>query len=467
MNPASAFPAACCGVSEQKNKNSAWIGESSRFNARFFNRGILIRGKIIRAHLFTTLFLLLLGIEADSQKYFNFFYGKVYDKVKKTEIPNVNFSFIGSRLGAISDRKGEFSFFIDTLPVTMLVSHVGYITKKVLLDTTSYSLTLYLEPHITELREVEIRASIYEPFFKDNKFAVKDYEIDSGNIYLLIYRFYLSKAEIICKSQLGDTLAKSDFLSFSGKNLIKDCLGYLHIFNNDSIYQIYRKENKIQLIHPESKEKYDKVLNDCLASTSEILFFRKQTDLGTGMEYFGINRKNKEWLSLSTVRDEGKAKMLRRNSDDLFLLLSGIPDGRENFANWNYVHKILYRPIKSSLYKIGSFICIFNIPEKHIEFYDQKGAYSYKLALKLDVNIEGRWSEEIIVDEILGKAYTTFIKNGTFILYGINLNTGILKKTLSLYHPYPEKIKIFSGFVYYLYDVPGSADNKILFRQRL
>ncbi len=37
LNPASAFPAACRGVSEQKNKNSAWIGESSRFNARFFN----------------------------------------------------------------------------------------------------------------------------------------------------------------------------------------------------------------------------------------------------------------------------------------------------------------------------------------------------------------------------------------------------------------------------------------------
>ncbi len=36
MNPASAFPVVYRGVSEQKNKNSAWIGESSRFTARFF-----------------------------------------------------------------------------------------------------------------------------------------------------------------------------------------------------------------------------------------------------------------------------------------------------------------------------------------------------------------------------------------------------------------------------------------------
>jgi len=426
-----------------------------------------IKVRVIRASLFTTLFLALFWVDGDAQKYFNFFYGKVLDQTRKTGIPNVNFSFIGSRLGAISDQKGEFSFFIDTLPVTMVVSHIGYITKKVWLDTTSYSMTLYLEPQITELKEVEIKARVNEAFFKDDQFAVKDYEIDSGRIYLLVYKFYLSRAELICKSQQGDTIAKSENIPFLIKTLIKDCLGYLHLLSHDSIFQIYREKNKIHLIHPESIEKYDKVLSNCLASTEEILFFKKQTNLGAGMEYFGVNRKSKEKQSLSIVRDEKKAKMMRRNPDDLSLLLSGVPDDRESFTNWNYLHKILYRPIESALYKIGSFICIFNIPEKQIEFYDPKGAYSYKLALKIDEKNEGRWSSEFIIDEVLLKAYTTFIKNGTCFLYEINLNTGALKKVLTIFHPYPEKLRAFNGFVYYLYDLPGSADNKMLYRQRL
>jgi len=417
--------------------------------------------------LFTTLFLALFWVDTDAQKYFNFFYGKVLDQTKRTGISNVNFSFIGSRLGAVSDNKGEFSFFIDTLPVTMIVSHVGYITKKVWLDTTSYSMTLYLEPQIKELQEVEIKAGVHEAFFKDDQFAVKDYEIDSGKVYLLIYRFYLSRAELICKSQKGDTLAKFDNLPFFIKILIKDCLGYIHVSSHDSIFQIYLDKNKIQLIHPESIEKYEKILSNCLTSTEEILYFKNQTDLGAGMEYFGVNRKSKERQSLSTVRDEKKAKMMRLNEDDLSLLQSGIPDNRESFVTWNYVHKILYRPIGSALYKIGSFICIFNIPEKQIEFYDHNGAYSYKLELKIDEKIEGKWSNEIIVDEFLSKAFTTFIKNGIYFLYEINLNTGGLKKVLTIFHAYPEKLRIYNGYVYYLYDLPGSPDNKMLFRQLL
>lgn len=426
-----------------------------------------IKGRVVRASFITTLFLALFWADADAQKYYNFFYGKVLDQTRKTGISNVNISFIGSRLGATSDKKGEFSFFIDTLPVAMVVSHVGYITKKVWLDTTSFSMTLYLEPQIKELREVEIKASVHEAFFKDDQFAVKDYEIDSGKVYLLIYKFYISRAELICKNQEGDTLAKSDNLPFPVKTLIKDCLGYLHVLSHDSLFQVYREGNQIHLIHPESIEKYDKVLSNCLASTEEILFFKKQTDHGAGMEYFGINRKSKERQSISTVRDEEKAKMIRRNPDDLSHLHSGIPESRESFVNWNFVHKILYRPIGSALYKIGSFICIFNIPGKQIEFYDPKGAYSYKLALKIDENIEGRWSNEIIVDEVLLKAYTTFLKNGTYILYEIDLNTGGLKKTLTIYHLYPEKLRIYNRYIYYLYDLPGSPDNKMLFRQRL
>ena len=120
-------------------------------------------------------------------------------------MPEVNLTIEGTRTGTVTDKTGSFSFFVDTLPATMIVSHVGFETKTILLDATSFSLTLYLTRKPTELQEVEIRANAHEAFFKDDHYAVLDYEIDSNLVYLLIFRQRLSKAELVCKSIYGDT----------------------------------------------------------------------------------------------------------------------------------------------------------------------------------------------------------------------------------------------------------------------
>ena len=48
----------------------------------------------------------------------------------------------------------------------------------------------------------------------------------------------------------------------------------------------------------------------------------------------------------------------------------------------------------------------------------------------------------------------------------IDLNSGALKKRITLFHYYPEKVRVYNDFVYYLYDVSSDPDNKMLYRQR-
>jgi hypothetical protein len=403
-----------------------------------------------------------------AQKQYNFFYGKVLETGTKKAISGVNLSIEGSRIGTVSDKKGAFSFFIDSIPATLVVSYIGFETKTILLDATSFSLTLYLSRKATELEEVEIKANMWEPFFKDEHYSVLDYEIDSNMVYLLVYRQYLSNALLICKNLVGDTVAKSDPLYFKPDRLFRDCLGFLHVFSRDSGFQVFRQENQLQLIHPVGLKKYDNVLKNCVASTQDVLFFQNVTDRGLGVEYYGINRMTMMKNSLTNIRDEKKLKMLRRNPAEAQLLGNAKqPTGRDDFVTWNYVHKILYRPVKTSLCKIGSYICIFNIPDRQIEFYDTAGNFSYKLALKIgDVN-DGRWSEDIIPDATDGRVYTVFTRNGTYGVFEININDGILKKRISLPHLYPRKIKVYNHWVYYLYDVAGDPDNRMLHRQKL
>lgn len=408
------------------------------------------------------------GAASVAQKQYNFFYGKVFEAGIKTGLPGVNLSIEGSRIGTVTDKTGAFSFFIDSLPATLNVSYIGFETKTILLDATSFSLTLYLTRKATELQEVEIKANAHEPFFKDEHYSVLDYETDSNMVYLLVFRQQLSKSELICKNLEGDTIAKSVPFYFKPVRLFKDCLGILHVLSHDSGFQVFRQEQSLHLIHPVNLKKFDDVLKNCVAATPGILFFQKSTDRGLGVEYFGVNRKTLLKNPIAQIKDEKKMKMVRRNPKDAQLLeTASHPDSRDDFVTWNYVHKILYRPIKTSLYLIGDYTCIFNTPERQMEFYDISGNFSYKLALKIDQVNDGRWTNDILIDEATGKVYTVFVRNGTFNIYKINVNSGILKKRLTLFHTYPRKIKIYNDCVYYLYDVAGDADNKMLFRQKL
>jgi hypothetical protein len=403
-----------------------------------------------------------------AQDRYNFFYGKVLDQETRKPLENVNLSVSASNVGTVTSKNGSFSFYIDTIPARLVVSYVGYITKYILLDATSFSLTVYLSPALSELPEVEIRANAHEAFFKDEHYAVLDYELDSGMVYLLIYKRYLSRSELICKSIYGDTVAMSQPFYFKPERLFRDCLGFMHVLSHDSGFQVFRQGKEMQLIHPVNLKKFDDVLKNCVAATQEVLYFQHVTDRGQGVEYFGVNRKTLEKNPIAMVRDEKKLKMLRRNEGDAMLLQSTVlPDSRDDFVAWNYVHKILYRPIKTSLFRIGEFTCIFNTPEKQMEFYDREGSFSYKLAIRADDVDDGRWTCDLVVDEQSGKIYTLYVRNGTFNIYEIDVNSGALKKRLSLFHPYPRKVRIFNSFVYYLYDVAGDPDNKMLYRQKL
>jgi hypothetical protein len=112
------------------------------------------------------------------------------------------------------------------------------------------------------------------------------------------------------------------------------------------------------------------------------------------------------------------------------------------------------------------YVCIFNTPEKSVEFYDSLGNYSYKLRLLFDEVGEGRWMQEVETDPVTGKAYTFFNQGGRYTMYEINSDTGVMKFRLTFDFVYPEKIRVYNGWVYYLYDKDSRPDNKVLYRQR-
>ncbi len=410
---------------------------------------------------------LSLGMFAQRQNFY--FYGKVLDRETRAAISNVNIRFTGTPIGCITNRNGEFSFFIDTIPVYMIISHLGYETQRIWLDNTSASITIMLQPAARMLKEVEIKAKTEPiPFFKDNRYSVLDYEVDSNRVYMLIYLFRLAESELLCKSIEGDTAARSGALPFRPGRLFLDCMGNLHVFSMDSAYQVYQDQDILNLLYPVDIERFNKVLSECVASTPELLFFRKTSRNKLEVEFFHINRKTSVKQHLTRADDEENLRMLRRNPEEnSMMMLSRIPEGRDQFVQWSWVNKVLYKPNTSTLLKIDDIICVFNTADHTLELYDLTGTFTAKLNLQIDQVESGQWTKEIYVDRIENKTYTSFLKNGKVTLYRINLNTGELKKILTVNHTFPRKIRIHNRCLFYLYDLPGKGDNKHLFRQKL
>jgi len=398
------------------------------------------------------------------------FNGKVLDRETMAPVPGVNISIAGSRRGCSTNPDGDFSVKIYTRPVYLNVSHVGYETQKIWLDSTVKTITILLNPYRHLLGEVEIKAETKStPFFKDKKYAVLDYEVDSNFVYLLIYRFRLDKAEILCKSLDGDTIALSVVLPFKPEGLFLDCMHNLHVLTKDSAYQVVRQNGTLMLCYATDIKRFKTFLFDCVISTDSLLFFRKESPNQLNVEFYQVNRQNSQKKLLTAVGDKEKLKMLSQNPQEYaYLLMHEPPRNYDDVITWLWLKKIVYKTNTSSLHWIKDILVVFNTADYTLELYTMNGMFTSKLRMPVPDVSDGRWTTEIYIDKTDYKAYTSFMtKSGNFTLWQINLNTGELKRKLTAEHGYPQKVRIHKNFLFYLYDIPGEGDNKLLYRQKL
>jgi hypothetical protein len=102
-----------------------------------------------------------------------------------------------------------------------------------------------------------------------------------------------------------------------------------------------------------------------------------------------------------------------------------------------------------------------------MKFYDLEGNYYSELNLYIDDKIEGEWTKDIYIDQVKHHAFTSSLKNGFMTLYQVDLKNGSLYRVLKTTHSYPEKVMVYDGFLFYLYDKPWEGDEKYLYRQKL
>lgn len=416
-----------------------------------------------------TMLLLMQAAPAEAQNRRMIFRGKVLDRETRAPIKGANITITGTRKGAVSADDGSFTFTIYYAPVYMNVSYVGYESQRIWIEETTPFITVLLSIAPTPLAEVEIRSKTEPvPFFKDNKYAVLDYEVDSGLVWMIIYRFRRINTELICKTISGDTIARTDPLRFKPSELFRDCLGNIHILTEDSAWQLYIEGDRLRLIYPVPLPRLKASLGPCVAASDSLLFLRKISPDGMIVNFSAIDRKSSKVRQLQMAADPEKLKMLRDSPYDRYLLmLDTIPDDFSTATYMHWLKKIIYPPNTSTLHKIGDLMCVFNTADYTLTLYTLQGDFTARLKMPVEKITDGKWTTEIYIDDVQNKAYTSFRKGGQFTLYRIDLNTGDLKRQFSATHNFPRKFRVHNNWVFYLYDIPGEGDNKHIFRQKL
>ena len=271
---------------------------------------------------------------------------------------------------------------------------------------------------------------------------IKDYEFSDDKIIALAYNCKTyPKAFIYIMKQNGDTLCSAR-LKNSGK-LFKDCFKKNHFITNSTVWQLLADSSLVSMVHPEDIEKFNDEMLPLITELNDNYFFKQYYYHDQLLQYYYYDKKAAKSKELKVIMDKSKLFMLR----DRERIIDGSTDPavQERFEDIAF-----YKPVFAPLIKLHDTLCIFDFTNSKIEFYSDSVSMIQEIPISFHNN--KYWKREIFVDDVKGKDYTLFRKDGISTIQEINMKTGELANSVVIPElPFIDKIKIINNNIYFLY----------------
>ncbi|MCD6345813.1 MAG: carboxypeptidase-like regulatory domain-containing protein, partial [Bacteroidales bacterium] len=196
--------------------------------------------------LFLMLNISIIGISWAEQCYGQSdIHGRLLDEENHLPIDLAHIVESGHQRAVISNEWGEFIIGIDSFPVVLSFSHLGFETRSIQInENPNEVLTIIMRHSEQQLKEVIVVGDKVQYFFKEESFYVKDLEFGDGFIWVVGYpekEYNFPQLRIL--SLAGDTKASLE-LSQQGE-LFQDAFGEVHLLEKDSIFQLYNLQDSI------------------------------------------------------------------------------------------------------------------------------------------------------------------------------------------------------------------------------
>lgn len=406
-------------------------------------------------------------------------YGRILDSLTAQPVPFANVQVKGMVKGAVADENGAFKLTVDSLPVTLVVTCVGFRTTEVRIDKAYTLHTIRIAPAPRALKEVVISSQPLKCIQKDLSLMAADFQFYDNYLLVLAHRDIRSPSRLMLLDESGNNISTL-YVSKEMSWLFRDCFGNVHVQTKDSSWQVYYDYTKLQLIHPTTVREMENYLFDCELFFAGRIFMRFHSfhsqrctymvganGLHTRFHYacdtVGVQRiqtnYDLNYFLTKRKRGEGYNYSVRFMKNHLMELQAGVDIQGKDASSLS----TLNAPIVFH----DSAVWIFQFEDNVALRFNEQLLVSDSVPLLFHHTRD--WTGDLYRDEITDELYTTFLWDGWLRICRLNTETFVIENEIILAEtPFPTELKIRNGVAYFLWlDRKEVSGNRMLYRYYL
>lgn len=435
--------------------------------------------------------LLLLSAFAQGQAVLT---GVVFDSATREPLPSVRLEIQNTFCATYTDAAGRFEFDCNIAAddYVLIISTLNYKTKQMQLsrtnDFTQSPLNIYLEFESVLLPDIQI-SDAPRIVWKDEHLNVGDIAFINDQTILLVYDH---EERWKRQEESKITLYSGCFLILldAGQNEIarisvpEVAAGFYTGFPHEVFltgryhqYHISIAEDNLQLIQVSDPDFHDSVL-PVVAENGNLLCISNYEADFPEFGYSLLDKDDHQYTPIRTILHEQQMELFRseykylapRDKLEAFRFEINTGIDKEIVAGYmtGYANSIYYEPINAPLFDNKNELHIFD--HVHGRIFTHLWDGSPKDSVQIDyhqIKRPERWCEEILHDEVTGKYFTSFKRNGKTYLSPIDTKTGLTGKRQALYYSFTDKIRVRDNKVFYIYRPFESSQNRYLYQEQI
>jgi hypothetical protein len=383
--------------------------------------------------------------------------GKILDENSGVPVQGAHILNKASNTVAISSKDGAFSIMVSKFPVIIEVTHVSYKTLSHQIDNEE-EVHLLLQPKVLHLPGITIKSGEIENLMPEKKLLAMDYQLH-GDKLLILSRNLSDGKYMLSLTGLSGNIIYSRALNEKPEKLLKDCEGYLYLLFQDINYSLSIKDSMVSFTQVISMEEIQSI-SRCEMELNGRYYYAEFADNKQSLFYYYVLPEFPVPVKVAEVVDEKKLKML---ADEFrFATTEGFRYTEYDAA---FASLIVYAPVYAPVFKTSAGFCVFNFVNNKIEHFDSENFLQKEVPVNYH-RLKG-WKKQMYLDEKTGRVFQLFELNSTAVIREVDIHTGALSGKVELKgFSFPENIKAYDGFIYFIARNPDKQNIRQVYRIR-
>ena len=404
--------------------------------------------------------------------------GKITDEITGKNIENIHVKVNQRNIVTKSDVNGNYDLSVSKRKrITLVFSYVGYETSYEPINTKKD--TIYLD--IKMIKKIEV-LPVFEVntkpkiVFKSAKINIADYEFYEDKFLFLVYGKRLNKDSEIYFVDERENIISKHFVPGEPVELYTDYLGNVNLICKRAIYRVGIQNNKVS-IYELPLDDFNQLIKPIVDTLESSLLFSDFLREFPRFKYYAFNPKDTSVAVIKEVVHKDMDWKYRfeyeflGNADKQFAKrmakrLKGYDKFDVAASMTGFSNGFLYETVYAPMFVVNDTINIFDHSESKIwKFIDDTVEVGEVPFLYHKPKKKSSWKRQLIMDEVNGKIYGVFLKNGYYYLKEINVNSGEIVSEKKLTYQFVSKLKIKDGFIYYTYKPKQTLQKKFLYKE--